>query len=839
MTNDDLWPVVRRYRDSELARIAMPVGGIGTGCISFGGRGQLIDWELFNRPAKGFSPDSFFAVRVAGEDAVHARVLERSLLETEYDGHWGSTSPLHGLPRFRTGEFAAAYPFGQVTLDDPDLPVQATVGAYNPLVPGDAEASGIPALVYRARIRNTGDSPVTVDVCASLRNVVGRRHGKAPDEVPSGNTFERLELNGATVLLGRGDAATDNATTDGNATTGNTEGSESWGTLALAAVDAPVSSHRLNWAKRSWGDSLLDFWDDFQADGRLDEPTDGARVPTGSLVVSKTIAPGATEDFRFLIAWHFPHRRGWRHAWQGPPDHGHSDDIVGNHYARLFTDAADVVRAVLPDLPALEDRTRAYVETVTSSTLPPAVQDAVLSNTAVLKSPTCFRIADGTFLAWEGCNPDHGSCHGSCTHVWNYQYALEQLFPDLAWTMREVEFVHSLDERGLMSFRAGLPLATEGTGWRVAAADGQMGALVRLFRTWRLTGRDDLLAAHWPGARRAMEFAWIPLGWDADADGVMEGCQHSTSDVEYYGPNGVNQSWYLAALAACAVMADAAGDPDFARRCETVLASGASWTDAELFNGSYYPQHVRPAGSADRIAEGLRIRYDGDTPDVGSDDLTDPDLQIGDGCMTDQLAGHALALLCGLDDRLDAGHTATAMRTVVRHNHRDGFHAHLNHLRSFALGAERGLLNCTYPGANRPTRPFPYCNEVWTGLEYTAAVCLAAQGDREAAGRIVTDVRERYAGRARNPFDEVECGRHYVRSMASFGLAHAWPRTVVDRVTGTVELDPLPGRWPVIAGGTVGTVTVDASPDGPRARFTGSWDGAPLTVRLRPAATAP
>lgn len=818
MTEDIGFPAVRRYRGAELAHIAMPVGGIGTGCVSLGGRGQLTDWELFNRPAKGFSPDSFFCVRTSGADGVHTRVLEGSLLDGEFAGHQGSPSALHGLPRFRTAEFAAAYPFGAVSLTDPSMPVEATLRVHNPLVPGDAEASGIPMAVYRVRLRNVSASPVTASVCGSLQNVAGRRPG---GDVPAGNTFERVELDGATAVLGH---------TSPDVPSGH----EAWGTLALAAVGDPVSSSRLTWASRSWGDSLLHFWDDLEADGQLDEPDEGARVPTGSLVVTKELPAGASAEFTFLLAWHFPNRRGWTHRFQGPPDYGHSDDTVGNHYAGRFTDAADVVRAVTPHLAEYEQRTLAYVEAVTASDLPPVVQDAVLSNAAVLKSPACFRIADGTFLAWEGCNADHGSCHGSCTHVWNYQYALEQLFPALAWTMREVEFVHSLDERGLMSFRAGLPLAAEGTGWGVAAADGQMGAIVRCHRTWRLTGRDDLLAEYWPGVRRAMEFAWIPLGWDADRDGVMEGCQHSTTDVEYFGPSGTNQSWYLAALAACAEMADAVGDSEFSAYCRGLLGRGASWTDAELFNGEYYEHRVLPPGSADRIADGLRIRYAGDNPDVGSDDLVRPDLQIGSGCVTDQLAGHALALQCGLDDGLDRSHTRKALTSIVRYNHREEFHSHFNHLRSFALGSEHGLLNCTYPRGNRPPRPFPYCSEVWTGLEYTAAVALALYGEPALAEHTVADVRERYDGRRRNPFDEVECGSHYVRSMASFGLLHAWSGTVVDASAREIRVAPRPGRWPVIAGGVLGYVEVTHDEGELTARFDGTGEGVPFTVRVKP-----
>jgi non-lysosomal glucosylceramidase len=295
-----------------------------------------------------------------------------------------------------------------------------------------------------------------------------------------------------------------------------------------------------------------------------------------------------------------------------------------------------------------------------------------------------------------------------------------------------------------------------------------------VLRTFRASPDRAALASLWPEVRRAMAFAWIPLGWDADQDGVMEGCQHNTMDVEYFGPSGVNQSWYLAALAACAELAAVVGDDEFGSRCRTMLASGAARTDELLFNGEYYQQQVVPPMSVDNIADGLRIRYDADGADEGSDDLVDPDLQIGPGCTSDQLVGHTMAQLSGLHVPLDPRNVSAALSSIYRYNHRDDMFGHVNHLRSYALNDEAALLNATFPLGSRPRRPSPYCNEVWTGLEYTAAIGLLLDGQVERAVAVVQDVRGRYDGRRRNPFDEVECGHHYVRSLASWGLVEAW-----------------------------------------------------------------
>src|SRR5207237_3250927 len=104
----------------------------------------------------------------------------------------------------------------------------------------------------------------------------------------------------------------------------------------------------------------------------------------------------------------------------------------------------------------------------------------------------------------------------------------------------------------------------------------------------------DWLKSIYPTVKSLLEFAWVPGGWDGDRDGVMEGSQHNTYDVEFFGPNPMCTVWYLAALAATAKMARLVGDGDFAAICDDLRAKGSRWVDGNLFNGRYYFQIVAP-----------------------------------------------------------------------------------------------------------------------------------------------------------------------------------------------------------------------------------------------------
>ena len=741
------WPVLTTYDQEHLRQIGLPLGGIGTGVVSLGGRGNLHDWEIVNRPAKGFDlQQTFFSLYTKSTDGRKtANALEGVIPPADYEGARGAIVPNHGLPRFRECSFSSAYPLGQVMLSDNDVPLSIRLDAFNPLIPANSDASGIPVAILRFVLSNDGDQDIEAAVCGSLQNFIGT-DGTSGECRQNVNSYR--EQDGLAGIF----MASEGVDTD----------AAQWGNVALTTPRQAGITHRSAWANYSWGDSLLDFWDDFSDDGQLEErDRDGKDNPTGSLSVSLTVPARGSKSATFFLSWHFPNRITWQEAGRNHPQSTlQAGTRIGNFYTTQYADAWAAAVHTASNLDWLEAETLSFVNGVCDSDLPTVVKEAALFNLSTLRSQTVFRTPDGFMYGWEGCDDTAGCCFGSCTHVWNYEQATAFLFGELSTGMREVEFNYATRKDGGMSFRVDLPLE-HAASWSLAAADGQMGCIMKLYRDWQLSGDSDKLRQLWANARKAMEFCWLPGGWDADKDGVMEGCQHNTMDVEYYGPNPQMGIWYLGALRAMEEMARYMGEGEFADECRSLYENGRSWIDDNIFNGEYYEHEIRPAASKDSVFGMLMST-------MGAADPTEPVLQLGAGCLVDQLVGQFLAHVCGLGYVVDEDHVKRTLDSIMRYNFKENMYGHFNHMRSYVLNDESALLMATYPRGNRPARPFPYYNEVMTGFEYTAAVGMLYEGDLDNGIKCIQAVRDRYDGQKRNPFDEAECGHHYARAMASW-----------------------------------------------------------------------
>jgi len=308
-----------------------------------------------------------------------------------------------------------------------------------------------------------------------------------------------------------------------------------------------------------------------------------------------------------------------------------------------------------------------------------------------------------------------------------------------------------------------------------------MGQIVKLYLDWRLTGDHEWLRKMWPKAKRALEFAWVSGGWDANCDGVMEGAQH-TIDVEFYGPYPLAEAWYLAALCAGEQMAGALGDLAAAEKYHRLYRQGSQWTDAHLFNGEYYIQETKGI-PRDQIAKGL-------LGDMGSLDTEHPEFQLSEGCLIDQLVAQYLAEIADLGPLLDARNMRKTLQSIYRYNYRKDFYHYESVELVFAVNDESGLVMCHYPPGKRPAAPFPYFTCILAGFEFQVAVHMLFQGMISEGVEVIANVRKRYDGERRNPWDQAECGHHYARGMASWAAIQALSGFHYDGVEKTVAARP-------------------------------------------------
>ena len=750
-------PAIRTFSGPSLGEIAFPLGGIGTGTLSLGGRGDLRDWEIFNRSGKGKDlPFTFFAIwakRDGGKPV--ARILERELF-TPYLGGFGTPQDqLTGVSRLQEAHFRGEYPFAWIEFDDDSLPVRVSLRAWNPFVPLDVPNSSIPVAIFEWTVENPGGKPVDVSLAGTIFNPVGT-DGKNFGGILGMNLNEYVEESDF-----RGLRLTSNKVKPEDVR---------FGTMSLVTTwkDLDVQTR---WYRGGWWDHAHLFWDDFSDDGRVQVVTDAQPSPdrrsdVGDLVLRATIPPKSSVTFPFFLTWHFPKRENF---WNS--EEQVRGKVMENYVAKQFKDAWDVAAHVVRNFKRLEEQTLLWHRAFFDSTLPDYVLDAVSSQASIVRTNTCIMLADGSFFAFEGCGDDSGCCPMNCTHVWDYAQSVAHLFPSLERSARQTDFNHNTRPDGSMAFRTLIPLGDYLWGFK-PAADGQMGCVVRAYREWKLSGDTDWLKSIWPGVKRALEFAWTKeLGWDPNKDGVMEGEQHNTYDIEFYGPNTLMGSLYLAALRAGEEMARALGEDDKAKEYRVIYEAGRKRMDAELWNGEWYIQKVEVLPGI-TVPEHLRSPASvagGSDAGSGAGNVV-PKYQYGEGCLSDQLLGQWAAHVVGLGHVLDPANTKKAVHSIFLNNWRRPIGLYDNVQRVYALNDEAGLLLCSWPKGNRPALPFVYSDEVWTGIEYQVAAHLIYEGLVREGLSIVKGVRDRYDGLRRNPWNEVECGHHYARAMSSWSV---------------------------------------------------------------------
>ncbi len=754
------------YTGEFLNQVGFPLGGIGAGMICLEGTGALTSVSLRNHPEIFNEPCIFAAISVKGKSPV-ARVLEgpvqsRKIFGARGTGN-GAAGTTYGLPRFASSTFKARFPFCTVALADDDVPLNVELTGWSPFEPGDADNSSLPVAGLEYRFTNRSKNPVEAVFSFNAKNFM----------VIGGNPQAVRPVAGGFILWGGGGK------------------DKPWEEGAFSAtVSDPAVKVNHAWFRGGWWDPLTLAWKDV-ADGAAYERapiTEGGASPGATIFVPFQLGPGETKTIPLRLAWF----SGQTNLRIGKDLGGSTADKSQPQnfrpwYSGRFTDINGVTFYWRDHYDELRKNSRRFSDCFHDTTLAPEVIEAVAANLTIIKSPTVLRQTDGKLWSWEGCGDDGGCCHGSCTHVWNYAQAIPHLFPSLERTLRETEFGASQNEKGHQQFRSNLPIRPVEHDFH-AAADGQLGGIIKVFREWRISGDTEWLRALWPKVRQSLDFCIET--WDPAHKGWVEEPHHNTYDIEFWGPEALCTTFYLGALKAAIIMGGAVGDqvPLYA----DLYSSGVPRIESDLYNGEYFYQQVE--------WKHLRAKNPGDDKDFAKHNPPEavaifekegPKYQYGSGCLADGVLGSWLALVSGVGQVVDGTKVTSHLQSVHKYNLKRDLSDYANPQRpSYACGEEGGLLLCTWPKGGELSLPFVYSNEVWTGIEYQVASHLMRMGRVKEGLEIVRTCRDRYDGRVRNPFNEYECGHWYARAMSSYALLFGLSGARYDAVEKVLYVEP-------------------------------------------------
>lgn len=743
--NPEIW------KGTQLRYIGMPVGGIACGQLYLAGDGRLWLWDIFksNYSREDVSSlkldlmtmNGHYTKPVASDGGFYssqngARVEQGFAIRVKTKSENRLfTLDKKGFPEVR---FRGEYPIGKIIYADKDCPVQVNMEAFSPFIPLDALNSALPATVFKFTVTNSSKASVDVDLMGWLQNAV------CPyDSLPSlGNRQNTLRRQGEVNIL-----FCDLEPANGSLI--NTH--HGYGSMALSLISSDLETVRGNTnlpLPLTETTNLSPFQPNSKASLSLDKKL------VGLLGQSFALKSGEKRSFTFLLTWHFPlHQEKEKGGGMARITDFKS---LNRHYKPWFTDAKDVAETIASNKVTLIGNTLEWNKTWYNSTLPFWLLDRAIIPTDALATQTVHWFDNGRFWGWEGVE----SCEGTCTHVWNYAQALARLFPQLERGLREN-----------VDYGVGFNVSTGGIGNRAEndmkpAVDGQAGTIMRTWREHTMSANNEFLTRIWPKTRKAIE--WL-ISNDPSHQGIIEGAQSNTLDATWYGPMGWISSLYCGALRAGEQMANEMGDQAFADSCRTIADRGYQKITQLLFNGEYFI-HLPPDYNKTNTNKGSHI---------------------------DQVLGQSWASQYGLPRVLPKAETTSALNSIWKYNFAPDAgeyaiqHTTIKGHRVYSEPGEAGLLMTTWPlggashavpGMSERTEDFEtwigpggYFDETMTGFEYQVAAHMIYEGEPESelvmkGLAIARAVHDRYAPEKRNPFNEIECGDHYARAMAAYGV---------------------------------------------------------------------
>lgn len=716
---------------NELQYIGMPVGGICAGGLYVGGDGRLWLWDIFNQnqmgaipkvlpiPLKSFNIKQIdniegtlyiepstqitplqqgFAIAVTLNDATYIKKLK----ETD----WAEIS------------FEATYPVATITYSDPGFPVEVTLRAFSPFIPGNALESGLPATIQSIAVKNISGDAIEMDIMGWLENKMLCYSGKTDKDFSRVNTTVKEEhIRGIHLRCNTGNEKLQKNPDFGDMFLGTLAGD--------ATCMADVISGQEEKAYRIKG-MLGNTGND----------------PVGGIIQSYHMQSQTEINADFILSWFTPNI-----CFDCAPEDNKPGNLKGmtvkgadaHFYTTQFKSSADVAEYIAKHYDKLKSKTFLWKDTWYGSSLPWWFLERTFVNISTLATTTTHRFRSGRYYAWEGI----GCCHGNCTHVYQYAHAVSRIFPELERDTRErVDLGIGYNEKdGMIRIRG------EATG---PSVDGQAGTILRIYREHQMSKDDAFLKRNWPKIKKAVTFI---MDLDKNNDGMEDTPMENTLDAQWHGEIAWIVGLCIAGVRAGQAMAEEMKDKAFAKRCADYVTKGSRNMEELLFNGEYFIHRA--------------------DPEIGKKEIGSFNT-----CHIDQVYGQSWAWQVNLGRILSKEKTMSALKALWKYNYMPDVGPYIKkHTggRFYALAGDGGMVMNTNPRneenpyGNAKAWQVAYFSECMSGFEHQVAAHMMAEGMTEESLVLTRSIHDRYHAYKRNPFNEIECSDHYGRAMASYG----------------------------------------------------------------------
>ncbi|MFA6449386.1 MAG: GH116 family glycosyl-hydrolase [bacterium] len=564
----------------------VPLGGIGTGSLEILPDGRFANITINNNHSQServtFATGSLFAVNIEQNSASSSYLLQT---DSQLNLAGISQDPQRLLLPQDSVTYDGLYPKMNVDYIIPDSQIKLSMTGFSPVVPGNIEASGMPAAVFSFEISNPSQSGANVSIAFSWENLNGttkqlNRAGRYPAKLIrtgpadsiSGISFGYLKKTAESY----------------------------WGTY-VTLVDCPADGNTgaMMWAPDT-AEGFAGFWKTFANGGALSAEIDPEpEAYSGALSCRISLKPGETREIAFSLSWYFPD------YFSGSSIEGVN---MGNFYATQWSGAAPIAQTALAKRRDLLGAVDAWHKPILDSNLPEWLKQMLINNLYVFTTNT-LHAKDGKYSIME---TPGGPMMGTLDQGFYSSIATMLFFPELEKTEINLfaDTQHHEDAGRIYHDlgRARFDKPSAGTTDKKWTDLNPKFALMA-YRNYLWTGNREEIAKLYPKLKQVMAFTF---GQDDDGDLLPDQNGRSTTydDWAFYGANSYASGIYLASMAAYSEIAAAMNDPVESEKYGSLLPRASKsfedklWDDKDNFFILYNDTALPDGGDRPDIMRG-------------------------------------------------------------------------------------------------------------------------------------------------------------------------------------------------------------------------------------------